>query len=67
MHTVGVLLQTDLLVIGPCSGTGRGVRSKNTNGLAEMERSQVPYVTLVFDTQNVHSRHTEHVLHQYPV
>ena len=61
-----VLLQPDLLVIGPCSAglrhrTWRSV--KDMNGLAEMERSQVTYVTLVF----VHSRHTEHVLHQYSV
>ena len=40
-------------------GTGHGVRSDDMNGLAEMERSQVTYVALVF----VHSRHTEHVLH----
>ena len=49
----GVLLQLDLLVIGPCSAglrhrTWRSV--KDMNGLPEMERSQVTYVTLVFDT-----------------
>ena len=38
-------------------GTGHGVRSDDMNGLAEMERSQVTYVALVF----VHSRHTEYV------
>ena len=53
VHTVGVLLQPDLLVIGhaveDCC-TGHGVRFKDTNGLAEMERSQVTHVPLVFDT-----------------
>ena len=33
-------------------GTGHGVRSKDMNGLPEMERSQVTYVTLVLDTFN---------------
>ena len=53
IHTVGVLLQPDLLVIGhaveDCC-TGHGVRSKDMNGLAEMKRSQVTHVPLVFDT-----------------
>ena len=45
----GVLLQLDLLVIGPCSAglrhrTWRSV--KDMNGLPEMERSQVTHVTL---------------------
>ena len=44
-------------------GTGHDIRSDDMNGLAEMERSQVTYVTLVF----VQSRHTEDVLHQYSV
>ena len=31
-------------------GTGHGDRFKDMNGLAEMSRSQVTHVTLVFDT-----------------
>ena len=31
-------------------GTGHGVRSDDMNGLAEMERSHVTHVPLVFDT-----------------
>ena len=55
LHNVGVLLQLDLLVIGPCSAglrhrTWRSV--KDMNGLPEMERSQVTHVTLVFGTFN---------------
>ena len=65
VHTVGVLLQPDLLVIGhaveDCCA-GHGVRSKDMNGLAEMKRSQVTHVPLVFGTFK-----RALVLHQYSV
>ena len=83
MDTAGVLLQPDLLVIGPCSAglrhwTWRSV--KDMNGLAEMERSQVTHVTLVFDTfkralsphqtcvapvLSVHRRRVQHTLQEF--
>ena len=50
-NTVGVHLQAGLHGIGPCSGGLRHVvRFKDMNGLAQMERSQVTHVPLVFDT-----------------